>query len=51
MKDFYRQKGDRTRKLYQTKTQVSHFKVTFFEGMAGVHQEDYLTSADQVVSG
>ena len=49
MKDFYRQKGAGTRKLYEAKKWVGYCKVTFFWGMAGVYQADYLTSADQAI--
>lgn len=47
MKDFYRQKGAVTGKLYQAKEQIGYGKVTFFQGMAGVYRAVYLTRVDQ----
>ena len=49
MKDFYKQKGAGTRTLYQASKQIGYGKVAFLQGMAGVSQADYLTSADQVI--
>ena len=49
MKDFHRQKGAGTRKLYEAKKQVGCCKVTFFQGKAGDYQADDLTSVDQVI--
>ena len=49
MKDFYRQKGAGTTKLYKAKKWVG-YKVTFlYKGMTGVYQADYLISADQEI--
>ena len=42
MKDFYKQKGEGTRKLYEAKKQIDYFKVTFLWRMAGVYPADYL---------
>ena len=49
MKNFYRQKGAKIGTLHQEKKQVSYCKVTFLQGMAGVYEADYLTSADQAI--
>ena len=50
MKDFYSQKEAGKKKLHQTKKWVGYCKVTFLQGMAGVCQADYLTSADPAIS-
>lgn len=44
MKDFYRQKevGNKAKKPVG-------YQVTFFQGMAGVYQADYLTIADKAI--
>ena len=49
MKEFYRQKGAEIRTLHSAKRQVGYWKVSFLYGMAGVHQADHLTSADQAI--
>ena len=49
MKDFYRQKGAGTRKLYQAKNWVGCGKVSFLQGRAGVYPADNFTNADQAI--
>lgn len=49
MKDFYRQKGAGTRKLYEAKTWLGYCKVTFLQEMAGVCQADDLANAAAVI--
>ena len=49
MKDFYRQKGAETRKLYQGKNRVGYGKVSFLQGRAGAYPADDLTNADQAI--
>ena len=58
MKDLYRQKEARTRKLYQTKKKkkerkkerkVPYCKIFFFYRMTGVYQARNLTDIDQVI--
>lgn len=55
MKDFYSQQGAETRKFYQAKQQqqkvVGYCRVTFFQGMAGFYETNYLTSADYMITG
>ena len=51
MKDFYWQKENGNKKgILCKKKWVGYCKVTFLQGMAGVYQEDYLSTADQVIS-
>ena len=42
---------DKTGELHETKTWIGCGKVTCLWGVAGVHQADALTSADQAVPG
>ena len=54
MKDFYSQQGVATRKFYQAKKKkkwVGYCRVTFFQGMAGFYQTNYLISADHMITG
>ena len=48
MKDFNRQK-EVAQGGYSSKELIVSDKVTFLWGRAGVHQADYLSSADQVI--
>lgn len=49
MKDFHRETGAGTRKLYEAKKPVSCCQISFLEEMAGVCQADCLTSAEQEI--
>ena len=55
MKDLYRQKGARTRKLYYTKKKKKkerkfpYCKTFFFYRMTGIYQAGNLTDIDQVI--
>ena len=50
MKEFYRQKGAMTRKLYLAKKWIDYCKIIVLSGILGVYQVDYLPSADQAVA-
>lgn len=50
MKDFYRQKGAESKKLYNTRPKIGLVIARLVSlGLAGVYQVDYLTGAGQLI--